>query len=144
MPGYSPDGDSVRFQADDDAQWAKLSGPPVTLNARRHVQLHLEAIDTLETHYRNSHQPLGLATRAMEFLLQGLNITGVQWDALRLRITDASDGVEGYVLSRNVETFRRPVAFAFTGSAPEADGSKLFFDVDRLGESLNYRLPEAQ
>jgi hypothetical protein len=76
--GYSPDGDSIRFRADDEANWAKLAGPRVTLNAKRHAQLRLDAIDTLETHFRNTHQPLTLATKALDFLLQRLGITGVE------------------------------------------------------------------
>ena len=135
--GYSPDGDSIRFQADNEANWAKLAGPPATLNARRHAQLRLEAIDTLETHYRNTHQPLTLATRALDFLLQGLGITGVRWDALRTRITEANDGTEGYIVSRTVEPNRRPVAFVFAGAPSAADGSSIFLDVDLLRQSLN-------
>ncbi len=49
--GYSPDGDSIRFQANDRNKWNLLEGPPVQPNARGHVQLRIEAIDTLETHY---------------------------------------------------------------------------------------------
>jgi hypothetical protein len=139
VAGYSPDGDSIRFQADNEANWAKLVGPPVILNARRHAQLRFEAIDTLETHYRNTHQPLTLATRALDFLLQGLGITGVQWDVLRTRITEANDGTEGYILSRTVEPNRRPVAFVFAGAPPAADGSSIFLDVDLLRQSLNYQ-----
>lgn len=141
--GYSPDGDSIRFQADDEANWAKLAGPPVTLNARRHAQLRLEAIDTLETHYGNTHQPFTLATRALDFLLQGLNITGVQWDVLRTRVTEANDGTEGYIISRNVEQNRRPVAFVYAGAPPAPDGASIFLDADRLSQSLNYQSVEA-
>ncbi|MBA2409474.1 MAG: nuclease [Gammaproteobacteria bacterium] len=141
--GYAPDGDSIRFQAENEAHWARLSGPPASLNARRHAQLRLEATDTLETHFRNMHQPLGQATRAMDFLLHELNITEVQWDVLRTRISAANDGTEGYVVTRNVEQYRRPVAFAFAGAAPETDGSQLFLDAERLRESVNYRLVEA-
>lgn len=137
--GYSPDGDSIRFQADDETNWAKLSGPPVTLNARRHAQLRLEAIDTLETHYRNVQQPEALATLALDFLLRGLNITGVQWDVLRTRITQANDGTEGYILSRTVEPNRRPVAFAFSGPPPDADGSSIILKADLLSHSMNYK-----
>jgi hypothetical protein len=137
--GYSPDGDSIRFQADNEANWAKLAGPPVTLNARRHAQLRLEAIDTMETHYRNTQQPLTLATRALDFLLQGLGITGVQWDVLRTRVIEANDGTEGYIVSRTVEPNRRPVAFVFAGAPPATDGSSIFLDVDLLRQSLNYQ-----
>lgn len=141
--GYSPDGDSVRFQADDEANWAKLSGPPVTLNARRHAQLRLEAIDTLETHYRNLHQPPALATAALDFLLRGLGITGVQWDVLRTRVTAAKDATEGYILSRTVEPNRRPVAFAFAGPPPKPDGSKIELYPEQMMESMNYKSIEA-
>ena len=143
VAGYSPDGDSIRFQADNEANWANLAGPPVTLNARGHAQLRLEAIDTLETHYRNISQPPSLATKALDFLLQGLGITDVQWDVLRTRITEATDGTEGFIVSRTVEPNRRPVAFVFVADPPVADGSSVFLDVDLLRQSLNYQSLEA-
>jgi endonuclease YncB( thermonuclease family) len=139
---YSPDGDSVRFKADDEANWEKLSGPPVELNARRHAQLRLEAIDTLETHYRNTHQPLELATKALDRLLLSLGITNVEWNELRTQIIAANDGTEGYILTRTIEPNRRPVAFVYSGASSEEDGSEIFLDVDRLRQSLNYRLLE--
>lgn len=143
VTGYSPDGDSIRFKADDETNWAKLDGPRVTLNAKRHAQLRLEAMDTLETHYRNTRQPATLATRALDFLLQGLNITGVEWNAPQTKITAANDETEGYIISRNVEPNRRPVAFVFAGAPPVADGSSIFFNADLLRESLNYQSVEA-
>jgi hypothetical protein len=143
IEGYSPDGDSVRFKADNKANWAKLSGPPADLNAREHVQLRFEAIDTLETHYRNLHQPPELATGALERLLADLAITDVEWDPLRTVVTRANDGTEGYVLSRSVEPNRRPVVFVYTGEPPEADGAEIFLEVDRMRQSLNYRSLEA-
>jgi hypothetical protein len=78
VEGYSPDGDSVRFMAENREHWAKLSGRRAELNAKDHAQLRFEAIDTLETHYLNMHQPLALATGALERLLEGLNITDVE------------------------------------------------------------------
>lgn len=141
--GYSPDGDSIRFKADDEANWELLSGPPVTLNARRHAQLRLEAIDSLETHFSNQHQPLDLATKALDFLLSGLGITGVVWDVLRTRVTAANDGTAGYIISREVEPNRRPVSFVFSGAAPEADGSTVFLNVARMRQSLNFQSIEA-
>lgn len=139
IEGYSPDGDSVRFRAEDEGNWARLSGPAVDLNARRHAQLRFEGIDTLETHYRNAHQPLALATGALEHLLEGLGITGVEWNEERTRVEKAEDGTEGYVLSRAVEKNGRPVAFVYAGAPPEADGSEVFLDADRVRGSLNYR-----
>ena len=141
--GYSPDGDSVRFKADDESNWTKLDGPAVSLNGRRHAQLRLEGIDTLETHFRNTHQPLTLATRAVDFLLNGLGITGVQWDTLRTIVTAANDGTPGYIISRNVEPNQRPVSFAYAGAPPLPDGSPIFLEDDRLRLSLNYQSLQA-
>jgi hypothetical protein len=142
VEGYSPDGDSVRFMADNKEHWAKLSGGPALLNAKDHAQLRFEAIDTLETHYQNTHQPLELATGALERLLEGLNITDVEWNETRTMITAANDGTEGYILSREVEEFGRPVAFVYTGTPPEEDGSEIFLDADRMNQSLNQRALE--
>ena len=137
--GYSPDGDSVRFRARDEEDWRRLSGPPVALNARGHAQLRFEAIDTLETHYLGSHQPLGLATEALEFLLADLGVTGVEWNEERTEVTAASDGTPGYVLSRATETNRRPVAFVYAGEPPAENGDETYLDVDLLRGSVNYR-----
>jgi hypothetical protein len=49
--GAAPDGDSVRFYPTDRKAFAK-AGLSVRLNSRGGVQLRLEGIDALETHYR--------------------------------------------------------------------------------------------
>ena len=148
--GYSPDGDSVRFRAENEDNWARLSGPqPIPDDHPEgepfYAQLRFEAIDTLETHYAGEHQPPGLATAAQESLLLGLGITGVEWNESRSEVTRANDGTEGYILSRAVEEYGRPVAFAYTGALPEgiADGTEVFLDPDLVRSSLNYRLIEA-
>lgn len=137
--GYSPDGDSIRFQADHPEHWALLSGPTVELNARGHAQLRIEAIDTLETHYQGFHQPLTLANAALKFLLQALNIKNVKFDATRSKVISAQDGTRGYILARKAEKNHRPVAFVFAGEAPEDDGSSVFLPADRVESSVNYR-----
>lgn len=137
--GYSPDGDSIRFQANDKSLWAKLSGPPAKLNAREHAQLRFEAIDTLETHYANFHQPPTFAQKALDFLLLKLGINGVIWNPLMTTITEANDGTDGYIIAREVEKNHRPVAFVFAGAAAEADGSTVFLDAERVRQSVNYQ-----
>lgn len=138
VKGYSPDGDSIRFLADDVTNWDLLDGPPPRRNAKDHVQLRLEAIDTLETHFQATHQPLELATAATDSLLHRLGITGVVWNDQRTRIEEANDGTKGYILSRVVEPNRRPVAFVYAGSAPEADGAEVFVDAARVRQSVNF------
>jgi endonuclease YncB( thermonuclease family) len=137
--GYAPDGDSIRFQAENEATWDLLGGPPVALNGRRHAQLRLEGIDTLETHFLSFHQPLDLAVKALDFLLHEVAITGVQWDTLMTRITEANDGTTGYILSRQTEENGRPVAFAYAGTPPEADGKSVFVTRARVAQSINAR-----
>lgn len=136
--GYSPDGDSIRFQADDREQWKLLDGPPVDLNARGHAQLRIEAIDTLETHYQGHHQPLKLANKALRFLLDELGIKKVKFDQ-NGKVISARDGTRGYILSRKVEKNRRPVSFVFAGEAEEEDGAPVFLRPDRLEDSVNYK-----
>src|SRR5918997_3339192 len=142
IEGYSPDGDSVRFRADNKEHWAKLSGRSVELNAKDHAQLRFEAIDTLETHYQDTHQPLELAIGALEHLLEGLGITDVEWNETRTRVTAANDGTEGYILSRAVEKNGRPVAFVYSGASREEDGSDIFLNADMMRQSLNHRALE--
>jgi hypothetical protein len=135
--GYDPDGDSVRFQANDKTNWDKLSGR-VDLNAREHAQLRLEGIDTLETHFQGQHQPMDLAVKALDFLLHELKITGAQFDPLMLNVTNANDGTAGYIVTREAEHNGRPVAFAFSGDPPKPDGSSVFFTTTWMKDSLNY------
>lgn len=140
---YSPDGDSIRFQADNPANWSLLSGAKVAVNGSGHAQLRLEAIDTLETHYKRFHQPLGLALGALEFLLAELNITDVQWNQQRTKVVSANDGTRGYIIARQVERNNRPISFAFAGDTEEGDGSFIEFYAERLAESVNYKSVEA-
>lgn len=63
----------------------------------------------------------------------------MQWDVLRTRVTAADDATEGYIISRSVESNRRPVAFAFSGAPPKPDGSQIFLDDEQIRESMNYK-----
>lgn len=140
--GYLPDGDSIRFQADDRENWRLLDGPPVELNARGHAQLRIEAIDTLETHYQGHHQPLQLANKALQFLLNELGIRKVKFDKDG-KVVSAQDGTRGYILSRTAEKNHRPVSFVFAGDAEEHDGAQVFLRPDRLEDSVNYQSARA-
>jgi endonuclease YncB( thermonuclease family) len=140
---YSPDGDSIRFHPADPGHLKGLSGPSAKINARGDVQLRIEAIDALETHYQspgggNHHQPFDLAQQARQRLLDFAGITGVVWDNRQMTVTAANDGTPGYILTRAVEKYGRPIAFVFAGDPPEADGGEAFLDADRLRDSYNY------
>src|SRR5262249_9405372 len=59
--GYEPDGDSVRFVADDRAQYSHLRRSNLIHLAPNDgsVQLRFEGIDATELHYGGGEQPLG-------------------------------------------------------------------------------------
>jgi hypothetical protein len=141
--GYSPDGDSIRFQPDDASLIRQLAGPPARFNQRGHVQLRIEAIDTLETHFSPPsgggvfHQPVPLAHAATDRLLAFVGITAVKWDVNHISVMSAHDGVRGHILTRAVERNGRPIAFVFAGEPTEPNGTSVILDVARLQHSYN-------
>jgi endonuclease YncB( thermonuclease family) len=143
VAGYSPDGDSIRFRADNEANWKLLGPGRLTINSKKDVQLRLEGIDTLETHYSapggEVHQPRSLANAATDFLLSHLKITDVVWDNAHRNVVSAKDGTPGYILTQQKDINGRPVSFVFAGKSSEQDGSDVFLDSKRLKNSLNYQ-----
>ncbi|WP_375428771.1 hypothetical protein [uncultured Sphingomonas sp.] len=142
--GYSPDGDSIRFEPRDPELLGRLGGFRPRMNARGHLQLRIEAIDTLETHYSPPSgggvyaQPRRWADAASDRLLGFAGVTGVRWDGARRTVLAAMDGTPGYILSRSVEKNGRPIAFVFAGDPPEDDGASIVLQPDRLRDSFNH------
>lgn len=143
IKGYQPDGDSVRFRADNPALWQWFAKQPVLLNAQQHAQLRIEGIDTLEIHYQNQHQPLTFARKATRFLLAALGIKAVAYTKSGLKVRSAQDGTRGYILAHKAEGNGRPVSFVFRGDCPEPDGTELVLDPARIESSINYQLARA-
>ena len=139
--GYSPDGDSIRFKANNESNWVKVEGN-VKLNRKGHAQLRFQAIDTLETHYKKHHQPDEFAIGAMHLLLETLSIKDVKWNSSGSKISSAKDGTEGYVLCRESEKFGRPIVFVFAGSTNHEDGENVFVTPDMIQGSINYKMIE--
>ena len=138
--GYSPDGDSIRFKADNLDNWALLEGIKVRLNSKQHAQLRIEAIDTLETHYQNQHQPLLFADAAAKRLFALLGITNVVWNASHSQVVSANDGTEGFIVSRTTEENGRPVSFVFGPSLDVQDGQEIFVNAKLTRKSVNYHM----
>src|SRR4051794_18886590 len=86
ITGASPDGDSIRFYPSNPQVWAS-TGIKVKANAGGGVQLRLDAIDALETHYTPPHaasgwhQPAALGGGAASALLDLIGFTDVVRDA---------------------------------------------------------------
>jgi hypothetical protein len=121
--GASPDGDSVRFYADDPTIFER-AGLKARLNAHGGAQLRLDAIDALETHYtppRSKHtwrQPQALARGAGDELLAHLGFTGVQRNEDGTVTAAQPDSTRGYILTRFADVYGRPVSFAYAGDRP--------------------------
>lgn len=154
--GKSPDGDTLGFAAKKKSNWKKLKGrqPKFNMSGKGNItNLRLEAIDTLETHYRPGkgkeiHQPQPQADDATDFTLKAASIKNVVWgmkNGKRTRVTSADDGnkTEGYILVRTVERFGRAVAFVFQGNPGKPDGTSQFLDVKWLKQSINFKLAES-
>jgi len=138
IDGYTPDGDSVHFQAHNPDNWDRLREHPVKLNQRGQAQLRLEGIDALEMNFEGCHQPWKYVREALDFLLSHLGIRGNLFGP-----SHARDGAAGYILARKVEKHRRPVAFVFAGAPAWPDGEEGFLDTGFLKKSVNYQLIEA-
>jgi hypothetical protein len=140
--GFSPDGDSIRFRPENPQQLLELENKPANLDLGRPVQLRIEAIDTLETHYSlksggTVHQPREHAERARQALLDFVGITNVKWSPDGKKVVSAdNDGARGYILARAFEKNGRPIAFVFAGNpAGETDG---YLDPEQMRHSYNF------
>lgn len=117
-----PDGDSVRFRADDDTLFNKLDGR-VEFKSEGQVQLRYESVDALE---KAAKKPFSSnATKRNIELLGG----------------DKS-GLPGYILSGNADGNGRPVCFVFVGKPPKWDNSERGeeLNAEMLRKSINYKL----
>jgi endonuclease YncB( thermonuclease family) len=126
-----PDGDSVRFLADDLDLWSKLEGAPVQLGTgvetKDTVQLRFEGIDAIE---KGATQPLSTDARDSMFGLIGLD--------------EANPEPMGFVLARMTDDkTRRPISFVFAGETNRQDGSEVFLDSAMLRESVNFQQVQA-
>ncbi len=118
----TPDGDSVRFLADDDTLYDQLEGQ-VEIKSNGEVQLRYEGIDALE---KAAKKPFSSDATVANIELLGGN----------------RNRLPGYILSSRAEKNGRLVCFVFSGDSPEADGTEVVLEPDLLKQSVNYQLIE--
>jgi len=140
VKGYSPDGDSIRFEADNRSHWDSLKWNSVTSYRRKKKQLRIEAIDALETHYENIRQPNAFAIAALERMLELIGITEVKYNLLVTKITSANDGVPGFIATSSVDIFGRPISYVFPQETDIEDGIELPPSLLPIKKSINYIL----
>ena len=127
-----PDGDSVRFLANNLSLWSNLDGKPVKLGTsaktKDTVQLRFEGIDAIE---KGAIKPL--STQALGSMLKLIGFDKTQHQE-----------PTGYILARMTDDKSgRPICFAFAGSTSRTDGSEVYLEAPLLRQSVNYKQARA-
>jgi hypothetical protein len=138
--GYSPDGDSMRFQAYNNKNWNFFNWGQAANKKSKRKQLRFEGIDALETHYAESHQPHSFGIAAMEVLLSLLGIDQVVYNLSLTQIYSANDGKDGFIASESLDVYDRPVSLVFTGDAPLHDGDEIPLASLPLDYCVNFKM----
>jgi len=138
--GYEPDGDSIRFQANNPANWDFFAWASELDKISKKKQLRIEAIDAMETHYDGYHQPRPFALAALESLLELLGITSVVYSIGVTQIVEAADGKPGFIASGTTDRFGRPVSYVFPKKAKLIDGAVMDSSELPVEASLNFQL----
>mgnify|MGYP003390264115 FL=1 len=142
VKGFSPDGDSIRFQARDQSHWEFFTwkGDAAKKKDDKRKQLRVESIDALETHYEGYHQPRTFALAALESLLELIGIKNVIYSLSQTKIVDADDGKSGFIASASIDPFGRPVSYVFPKSSNLTDGAMVDSNSLPIEDSLNFEL----
>ncbi len=128
-----PDGDSIRFLADDLALLDQIEDRDPNLGTENTVQLRYEGIDTLES---DAILPFSEDATRQNITLVGAN-------------PDDREPAPGFILSRILDGNRRPLCFVFPGTVdppdnldgqPAQPGDQIFLDEDLLQQSVNFQL----
>ena len=127
-----PDGDSVRFRADDRNLWTKLEGTPPELGKSARikdtVQLRFEGIDAIE---KGAIEPL--ATQSLDNMLHLIGYN-----------QNNNPEPAGYILTRMTDDDSgRPIAFVFAGKTNLQDGAEVFLDGTVARNSVNVKQAKA-
>jgi endonuclease YncB( thermonuclease family) len=136
----SPDGDSMRFVADDPSLFEGLPrfSPPTEAGGIESYQLRFQAIDAPELHYGGAGQPHGLESR--NGLLTWLGVDSAAWDWVV-----APSGFEwrhkAAILCDVFEGHGRPIAFVLKALDAD-DGSDVKLTNALLCETYNYHAVE--
>lgn len=146
-----PDGDTVKFIVDTPDLVKKLprfGSLPPKINKSGGVNLRLEVIDALETHYPTDggrgpevHQSKGLAHDARDTLLELLGFSEVEFNQDSTVKSANEFLVDGFILANGVEGNGRVVGFANAGNRPpKPNGKRIRLDAKLMERSANIKL----
>lgn len=144
ITSYEPDGDSVRFIADNPDMYQNLHGSYRIKPSKKDgsVQLRFEAVDTPETHYGSAAQPFG--DKARDQLLAWMGFKNIKYypnDPEKVQSCEP-ETVRGAILSKAAEANGRPVSYILLeeDAALLEDGDWVKVDRILLEKTVNYYL----
>src|SRR5262249_12174211 len=140
--GKQPDGDSIRFRADDVNLFKNLPGGghmKITPSDQT-VQLRFQGIDAPELHYQGEEQPFGRQSR--DVLLNEMNFGLVTYAGLM--VTNVQRQVHGAVLVRQAEKYGRPISYLLWEQDADGltDGAMVDLGPDLLKLTINHLMLE--
>lgn len=141
--GKEPDGDSVRFVANNPELYQTLHRAyRIKLSKDGSVQLRFEGVDAPETHYGSAAQPLGDIAR--DRLLEKMGFTNIEYSGSSgNRVKSSSPAaIPGAILSVAAEANGRPVSYVVLEAAADRweDGDWVKVDTALLKQTLNVYL----
>lgn len=137
---FAPDGDSIRFQAENKSNWDFFTWKSASKKKANKKQLRIEAIDALETHYEGFRQPQSFAVAAQETLLSMIGITDIEYNISVTKIVDAKDARPGYIVASTLDMYDRPVCYVFGNIGALHDGDVIKGDKIPVERSINYMM----
>jgi endonuclease YncB( thermonuclease family) len=141
---YEPDGDSVRFIADNVDLYQNLHGSYRIKPSKRDksVQLRFEAVDAPETHYGTAAQQFG--DKARDQLLAWMGFKNIHFFSNNPEKVESCDPetVRGAILSKAVDVNGRPIVYVLLEEQASLlnYGDWVKVDADLLKNTINYRL----
>jgi endonuclease YncB( thermonuclease family) len=137
--GKQPDGDSVRFVANDINLLSQLkNNSRIRLSKDNSVQLRFEAIDAPELHYLGATQPMGSESR--DALLKLMGFKDPQFKQGGATVISASvQTVRGAILSKAAEVNGRPISYVLLEKDAQGltDGTRIKLGDTLLQKTLN-------
>lgn len=133
----SPDGDSMRFIANDMSLFEDLpryEAPKPNAADEASFQLRFQAIDTPELHYGGAEQPHGLESRNGYLHWLGVNPAEWNWVVAPHGFSWERDAA---ILCDGFEGHGRPIAFVLKVIDAE-DGSEIKLNANLLAQTYNY------
>ncbi|MFD5711429.1 thermonuclease family protein [Streptomyces pharetrae] len=146
--GSKPDGDTLPFIPDDVADWKLVGGRArIVPKADGRVNVRLEGVDALESHYDGTYgperrQPREFADKAGDELLTWLGFTSVERHEDHT-VKTVPDKVPGFILTSGADAYGRCIALVCKGTAPVYSGYEFTPNEEFLKKkTVNHHLVE--